>query len=88
MVVNVDVRLFAVTPPCAPLSPFSSVTVYCVCTARRSVGLNERTVWPSFQLSLPAGDAPVATLLMLKPFAADGSIGWLKPTSTCCHGPQ
>ena len=88
MVVNVAVRPSAVTPPCAPLRPFSSVTVYRVWTPRRSVGLNESTVWASFHESFPAGAAPVAALVMLKPPAADGSMGWLKPTSTCCHGPQ
>src|SRR2546425_12824608 len=88
MVVNVAVRPLAVTPPCAPLRPLSSVTVYLAWTPRRSVGLNESSVWASFHESFPAGAAPVAAFAILKPLAADGSIGWLKPTSTCCHGPQ
>ena len=85
---NVDVRGFALTPPCAPFSPLSSVTVYCVFTPRRSLGFHESTVRASFHLSVPGGTAPVLGSWMLKPDCAAGSIGWLNVTSTCWYGPQ
>src|SRR6267143_4208770 len=88
IVTNVDVRGFALTPPCAPFSPLSSVTLYRVWTPSRSLGFHESTVRASFHLRFPGGTAPVSAFWMLKPACAAGSIGWLKATSTSWYGPQ
>ena len=87
IVVNETVRSFAVAPPCAPRRPVPIVTVYVVFTPRRCVGLNESTVRVSFHESFPGGTLPEESRIA-KPACADGSIGWLNATSTCCHGPQ